>query len=167
MSRSTIPSIFAAISTLALLAACSGETTDAGDTAAAPAGDAPAEIGQRQDNFEAIGDAFKAIRGQLESGSPDMAVIQASATDIHERAGRLDGYFPEGSGRDAGWDTEALPTIWEQPEEFEAAKAKFLAESATMMEIAAGGDAAAVGEQVKALGGSCKNCHDTFRLDDD
>lgn len=149
---------------IALLAACGGET---GDTAAAPAGDEPAEIELRHDNFEAIGDAFKAIRGELEGGNPDFLVLQASATDIHDRAGRLDGHFPEGSGRDSGWDTEALGTIWEQPEKFEEAKAKFLAESATMMEVAAGGDAAAVGEQVKALGASCKNCHDTFRLDDD
>lgn len=166
MPRKIVPSFILSVSAVALLAACGGGTSET-DTAAAPAGDAPPEIELRHDNFEAIGDAFKAIRGQLESGTPDMAVIQASATDIHERAGRLDGYFPEGSGRDAGWDTEALPTIWEQPEEFEAAKAKFVAESATMMEVAAGGDAAAVGEQVKALGGSCKNCHDTFRLDDE
>jgi cytochrome c556 len=166
MPRTHVPSLFLAGSAALLLAACSSEVTDA-DAVAEPAGDPPAEIELRHDNFEAIGDAFKAIRGQLESGTPDMAVIQASATDIHDRAGRLDGYFPEGSGRDAGWDTEALPTIWEQPEKFEEAKAKFLAESATMMEVAATGDAAAVGEQVKALGGSCKNCHDTFRLDDD
>ncbi len=149
---------------IALLAACGGE---AGDSATQPAGDPPAEIEQRHDNFEEIGDSFKAIRAQLESGDPDMAVIQASATDIHERAGRLDGYFPEGSGRDAGWDTEALATIWEQPEEFEAAKAKLLEESEMMMTVAADGDAAAIGEQAKALGGACKNCHDTFRLDDD
>lgn len=149
---------------IALLAACGGE---AGEAPSAPEGDAPPEIELRHDNFEAISDSFKAIREQLEGGSPDMAAIEAAATDIHDRAGRLDGHFPEGSGRDVGWDTEALPTIWEKPEEFEAAKAKFLEESATMMTVAASGDAAAVGAQVKELGGSCKNCHDTFRLDDD
>ena len=167
MTRISATRLIIAAPLIAALAACGGGAGDTTDGAATPEGDAPAEIELRQDNFEAIGDAFKAIRGELESGDPDFLVLQASATDIHDRAGRLDGYFPEGSGRDAGWDTEALPTIWEKPEEFKAAQLKFLEESATMMEVAAGGDAAAVGEQVKALGASCKNCHDTFRLDDD
>jgi len=38
---------------------------------------------------------------------------------------------------------------------------------AVLVEAAATQDAAVVGEAVKGLGGSCKNCHDTFRLDDD
>ncbi|MFU7529210.1 c-type cytochrome [Qipengyuania sp. ASV99] len=145
---------------LAVLAGCGGETT-------APAGDAPPVLAERHDNFEAISDNFKAIRAQLEGESPDLAAIEAAAIDINQRAERISGHFPEGTGRDAGWDTEALPTIWEKPEEFTAAQQKLLEESAAMMTLAASGDAAAVGAQVAELGGACKNCHDTFRLDDD
>ncbi|WP_416832127.1 MAG: c-type cytochrome [Erythrobacter sp.] len=148
-----------------LLAACGGEAADA-PTEAAPAGDVPAEIKERHDNFEAISDSFKVIRTQLE-GDADMAAIEAAAVDINERAQRISGLFPEGTSVEAGYDTEALATIWEKPEEFEAATQKLIEESAKMVELAKAGDAAAVGEQVKALGGSCKNCHDSFRLDDD
>ncbi|MEE4199282.1 c-type cytochrome [Erythrobacter sp.] len=171
MTKAPLPSLLAAAPFLVLLAACSSEVTDADEIAdfadSDPSAAAPAEISQRQDTLEGIGDSFKAIRGQLEAGTPDFTVIEASATDINRRANELEGLFPEGTGRDAGWDTEALATIWERPDEFAAAHQKLLDESATMMTVAGTGDAAAVGEQVKALGGACKNCHDDFRLDDD
>lgn len=150
---------------LAVLAACGGEAADG--TAAAPAGDVPPVLAERHDNFEAISDSFKAIRTQLEGNAPDLAAIEAAASDINQRAERISGHFPEGTGRDAGWDTEALPTIWEKPEEFSAAQKKLLEESAKMMALAASNDVAAVGAQVAALGGTCKNCHDSFRLDDE
>lgn len=154
-----------------LLAACGGtaeapQDAAAGEVAAA-SGDAPAELELRHENFEAIGDAFKAIRAQFEGDSPDLAVVAASATDINTRAAAIKDHFPAGSGRDAGWDTEALPTIWEKPEEFAAAQQKLLDESAKMIELANSGDVAATGEQIAALGGSCKNCHDTFRMKDE
>lgn len=139
----------------ALLAACSGAGADA-----------PPVIKERHDNFEAIGDSFKAIRAQFE-GTPDLAVVEAEATNINERAQLISGHFPEGTGMDAGYDTEALPTIWEKPDEFEAAQQRLIDQSAAMASAAATGDAAATGELVKELGGACKNCHDTFRKDDD
>lgn len=146
-----------------MLAACGG----AQEAAEAPAGDVPPEIEQRQENFEAIGDAFKAIRSQLEGGSPDVAVIQASATEINERAQKVPNYFPEGSSVEAGYDTEALAAIWEKPEEFSKAANNFIEASNGLKTAAESGDAAAVGSAAKILGGSCKACHDKFRVDDD
>lgn len=152
--------LIAAAPLLALLAACGGT----GDTA--PKGDAPPEIAERQDNFEAIGKSFKAIRGQLDSGAPDTAAIAASAKDINERAGKIAGLFPKGSGVDDGFDTEALAAIWAKPDEFKAAAQKLIDESAKLVEVAQSGDAAAIGKQAEAMGGSCKNCHDSFRVKD-
>lgn len=141
----------------ALLAACGGTNADA-----------PPELEVRHENFEGIRDSFKAIRAQFEEGADtDLAVVEASARDINERANAIPDHFPAGSGRDAGWDTEALATIWEKPVEFTAAQQKLLEESAKLMTLAASGDVAATGEQVGALGGACKNCHDTFRYDDE
>ena len=151
----------------AVLAACASETPADGEGETAATGDAPAEIAQRQDNFEAIGDAFKAIRGQLEGGSPDLAVIGASATDINTRAQAIGDYFPAGTSVEDGFDTEALPAIWEKPEEFATATQNLVEASATLASLAEGGDAAAVLEQVKEMGGTCKACHDNFRVDDD
>ena len=161
--------IVLATASFALLAACGGEKAaepdQAGtDATAVASGDEPAVIKERQDNYEAIGDAFKAIRGQMESGSPDFAAIGNSAADINERAKRIPTYFPEGTGVDAGYDTEALATIWEKPAEFQTAAQNLVDASAELSGVAVTGDASAVGEAVKKLGGTCKACHDQFRV---
>lgn len=157
---------------LALLAACSGG--DAADpaaegtaAAAAGTGEAPPIIKEREANFEAIGKAFKAIRGQLEADAPDYALIAASATDINTRAQAIPNHFPAGTSTADGFKTEALPAIWEKPEEFKAAAQKLADESAKLASLAPGGDKAAVGAQAMAMGGACKGCHDQFRLDDE
>lgn len=168
MARTPSLSVFAAVSAFALLAACSGEAGDGAEETAAPAGDVPAEIKVRHDNFEAIGDSFKAIREQLETDSPDFAVITPAAADINERLQRLPDLFPEGTSMEAGYDTEALATIWEDPDGFAQAIENGIAASADMMAAAATGDAQAVGGQVGNLGkNGCKACHDKYRVDDD
>ena len=157
---------------LGLLAACSGG--DAGELAAegtvaatTAAGEAPPIIKEREENFEAIGKAFKAIRGQLDADAPDFALIAASASDINTRAQAIPNHFPAGTSTADGFKTEALPVIWEKPEEFKAAAQKLVDESAKLASLAPSGDKAAVGAQAMAMGGACKGCHDTFRLDDE
>ena len=157
---------------IAVLAACSGG--DAADPAAEGTagaflakGEVPPIIKQREENFEAIGDAFKAIRGQLDSDTPDFALIAAKASDINARAGQIPNHFPTGTSTADGFKTEALPAIWETPEEFKAAAQKLVDESAKLASLATGGDKAAVGAQAMAMGGACKGCHDKFRLDDE
>ncbi|MDH3663345.1 MAG: cytochrome c, partial [Alphaproteobacteria bacterium] len=72
--------------------------------------------------------------------------------------------FPEGSGYEADKKTNALPAIWERREDFEKAVKSLQDESAKMVTVAESGDAAALGQQVGALGrNGCSNCHDTFR----
>lgn len=162
--RTTASRFLVAAALAAVLAACSGEAGSDGATAAK---DAPPVLKDRHDNFEAIGDAFKALRGELEKDAPDFALIAASATDINTRAMKIEGHFPAGTSREDGYDTEALATIWEKPEEFKAAATKLVDESAKLAELAGGGDKAAVGAQAMAMGGACKGCHDQFRLDDE
>ena len=163
MVRNLSSRLAVAAALAAMLAACASETP--ADEAPAAAAE-PAVLKERHDNFEAIGDAFKAIRGELEKDAPDFALIATNATDINTRAGKIEGHFVEKTSVADGFDTEALPTIWEKPEEFKAAGQKLIDESAKLAELAPGGDKAAVGAQAMAMGGACKNCHDTFRLDD-
>ncbi len=152
-------------------AVAEGESDMAGsDMAGTDMGGATGDLSvvkARQDNFEEIGDAFKAIRGQLENSTPDFAVIQSNAAIINTNAKKVSGYFPEGTGPASGADTEALPAIWEKPTEFNAATERLVSESENMLTAASSGDPAAVGAAAKQLGGACKNCHDQFREDDD
>jgi len=160
--------ILAATALALVLSGCGGDSGEA-EVAAGLAPALTGAIEQRQDNFEGLGDAFKVIRDQLEADAPDMALITASAETIVANAGKIttSDWFPEGSGVDSGADTEALATIWEQPAEFEAAATRLAGASEAMLAAASSGDPAAVGAQVMELGGACKNCHDTFRLDKD
>ncbi len=145
------------------VAACGSESADA----PAPVNPEPLEIAERQDNFKAIGKSFKAIRGQLEGDAPDLAVIEASASDINTRLQRVGDLFPAGSGMDAGFDTEALAKIWEDPDGFAQVSQDAINASAELMAAAASGDVAAVGPQVGNLGmKGCKGCHDVYRVDD-
>lgn len=168
MLRMPAPRFLVAVALAGVLAACSGEgaSDNAASGAAAPAGEVPPVLKERHDNFEAIGDAFKAVRGELEKDAPDFALIAAKAGDINTRAMKIETHFPAGTSVEDGYDTEALPSIWQKPEEFKASAQKLVDESAKLASLAEGGDKAAVGAQAMAMGGACKGCHDQFRLDD-
>lgn len=146
------------------LAACGANP--AHDTTAAT-GPEPPVIKERQANFKSISKAFKAIRTQLENSSPDMAAIAVAAGDLNAAALKVEGHFPEGTSVADGFDTETLAIVWEEPSRFAEASQRLVDASAEMVELAQSGDVAAVGDQVGAIGGSCKNCHDNFRLDTD
>lgn len=88
---------------------------------------------------------------------------------LHEQSKNLNAHlerlFPEGSGKD---DTEvksaALPAIWEKWDEFADAAKTFETESAKLVEVAEGGDLAAIGQQLGTYGKqACGGCHETFR----
>ena len=175
MVRTHTSRLVLAAALAAALAACSGEApadqpADAAPADAAAADGAPVDVAavlkEREENFEGIGDAFKAIRGELEKDAPDFALIATNATDINTRAKLIETHFPAGTSVDDGVKTEALATIWQKPEEFKVAGQKLIDESAKLAELAKGGDKAAVGAQAMAMGGACKGCHYQFRLDD-
>lgn len=143
------------------------------DTAGEDAGSDPAADGetgaieQRQSNFEEIGDSFKVIRDQLEGSDPDWAAIVTAAETIQADAAKIPDFFPAGTGIDSGADTEALATIWEQPDDFAAAHDRLTTAAAGLVTAAQAAEVAGMEAAVGQLGGACKNCHDTFRLDDD
>ncbi|MEP3421948.1 MAG: cytochrome c [Erythrobacter sp.] len=167
MKRISKARLIAATPLIVLLAACGGEAADAPQGTEAQS-EVPSEIAERQDNFEGIGDSFKVIREQLETEAPDMAAIQTAAGEINTRLQRLPDLFPEGTSMEAGFDTEALAVIWEDPDGFAEATQNAIAASEEMMAAAASGDPAAVGAQVGNIGlNGCKACHDKFRVDDD
>lgn len=166
MLRSTALRLILAPALAMTLFACSGDGADDSATAT-PRSEAPPIIKERQENFEAIGSAFKAVRGQLENDAPDFALIAAKAGEINTRAQQIPNHFPVLTGVDQGHKTEALAAIWEKPEEFKAAAAKLADESAKLATLAGEGDKDAVAAQALVMGGACKGCHDKFRLDDE
>jgi cytochrome c556 len=94
----------------------------------------------------------------------DNGFLGAHAEGLANGAAELKHLFPAGSAVD---DSQALPVIWEQPEEFQ--KAIQTAENATaaFSEAVAAGNKDAIGAAFRDVGAACRGCHDRFRLDTD
>jgi cytochrome c556 len=148
--------------TLAALLAGAMLVVSGGAVMAAPT---PAEIIKtRQDNFKAMGGALKAIFDQLKSGMPDKAVVLDSAKKIDGFAAELPSWFPKGTGEEAGVKTAAKPEIWTMPADFKTDADGLKTEADKLVEVAATGDAAAIGAQAQATGKACGTCHKEFRV---
>jgi cytochrome c556 len=155
MSRRTI--------SLAVLGACVLVTAGCGQKSAPVDPAVQAVLKTRHDGFEAMGDAFKSIMDTLKAGGALDAELTAAAHEIDTHAGQIAEWFPAGTGPESGADTEAKAEIWQQPEVFAEKREKLVMEAAKLAALADAGDAAGFAEQVKAVGGSCKGCHDNFR----
>lgn len=124
------------------------------------AADNKAVIKHRHGVMEAIGGHFSAALATM--GGPEQ--FQGNHVFHAESLARLAkisvDIFPAGSDKGK---TKAKSAIWEQPEEFAAAMDKFLLKADEFASASASGDLKAYGAAAKALGGSCKGCHDDFK----
>lgn len=151
---------------LTLFAVCTGVLFSTSNLAQ-NSGNAEELMHQRHENFEEIGKSFKAIRDQLRSGEADMAVISSSARTIDDLAKQLHTWFPEGTGPETGIETEAKAEIWQDKDNFNAAAKKLVEESGKFVALTETGDPSKVAGGVRSLGGACKNCHDSYRVEED
>ncbi|MDE2301659.1 MAG: cytochrome c [Sphingomonadales bacterium] len=126
---------------------------------------APADaVKTRIDGLRELGAAFKAIRDGLAGDEPQTILIQQSARQVRNAASQMSGWFPAGSGAESGAKTSAKAEIWTQPARFKADMDSFVAAAARFQKVAAGGDGAAMRAAMADLGGTCKGCHDSFRV---
>lgn len=120
----------------------------------------------RQHNYKQLGGAFKALTDELKKDTPDKAVIAANAEKMKGLVDQLPTWYPKGSGPEAHVKTAAKPIIWTDQAEFAAAAARLKDETGKLQQFSVAGDLGPVREQVRAVGGACKNCHDKFRVPD-
>ncbi|HUQ09245.1 MAG TPA: cytochrome c [Steroidobacteraceae bacterium] len=122
----------------------------------------PVEIQkERHEHFEALGDAFKAVRDNTK-GSPDFAALDKAVVVIEKASKDMGNWFPQGTGPEAG-KTRALPEVWSKSADFSAAQKQFAEKVPALSAAVKAKDADAVGKAFKDVGGACKNCHETFR----
>ena len=100
------------------------------------------------------------LNGQVPFGTEH---IVAHAEAIHAMSKLYNDIVPPGSGPEAG-DTNALPAIWQEMDEWKEYSAKLEAESAKLVEVAKTGDKKAIADQVAVMGKQgCGGCHQDFR----
>lgn len=100
----------------------------------------------------------RAKAGQPGNASQHTAALVALAAEV--------GPAFEAAGGAPVDDTEALPAIWERPDDFAAAIETFAAAVAALDAVAGGDDLAAVESAHRDVAAACKGCHEDFRLDD-
>jgi cytochrome c556 len=153
--------VIAALAVGVMVAAGGALAHDLGKVPNTPGGRAAAA---RHDNFKKLGGAFKAANDELKKDAPNKAVILASANQMKALSGQIPSWFPRGSGPESRANTDAKPEIWRDAAGFAAAASRNQAEINKFQQLAAGGDMGAVAAQAKAVGASCKGCHEKYRV---
>jgi cytochrome c556 len=146
------PSFLTAAATLACV-------TQVSANPARPQLSAQQAIQARQDGFNTIGWATKAINDQLKSRSPDMQKIAAATETVGKWAPEVAGWFPAGSGRESGFDTDALGAVWSQRARFDELTRQLVTESQRLKSAVATQDIGAIKTQFTALREVCSSCH--------
>lgn len=119
-------------------------------------------ISDRQKAMKMVGAAAKASSEMIKGEKPfDAAVALESFQTMNDVAKDFVSLFPEGS--ETGGDTEASPKIWEDRAGFEAAVAKFEADSAEAI-AAAPSDLDAFKASFGKVAANCGACHKAYRV---
>ena len=114
-------------------------------------------VEDRKANFKANNASMRAIGAAI--GAGDFETVTREAERIAAWAMVMPDYFPEGSGE----GTSAKPAIWTDFVGFkDAAEANYYA-AQELIAAAAKQDADAAGEALRAIGGTCKGCHQKFK----
>jgi cytochrome c556 len=109
--------------------------------------------------MEGVNDAMKPLGAIAKKQAPfDADVVKASATTIAENLKKAHGLFPAGSG---GGESRAKPEVWTDREGFDKQMKDAEAAAAALQSVK---EEAAFLPALRTLGGSCKSCHDMYRL---
>jgi cytochrome c556 len=129
-------------------------------------GDAAKVMHERHEGMETIGKNFKALNRELNGASPDLGAVRSAAATISKLSSEASGWFPEGTGPELG-KTGAKPDIWkpENKADFAAKLHNFQIAAPRFNAAASGNDVNAIRGQFKELAGTCKACHDKYRMD--
>jgi len=121
-------------------------------------------VDARQHNLKDLGGAFKAVRDQTRKAQPDLMQVQQAAEQIQQLAEDMDRWFPKGSEPGEDVETDAKAEIWSDPKRFAAAQAKFQQEAPKLLTLAKAKNVDGLKKQVGVVGGTCKGCHDKYRV---
>lgn len=115
---------------------------------------------QRHHGYEQLGKAMRMAKQGIDKG--DVGATRAAAGQIAALARQAPGWFPAGSGPEAG-KTYAKAAIWQNKADFDAKMRSFGVAAKAFQAAANGGDLAAARAAQGRLGQTCGACHDLYR----
>ena len=114
----------------------------------------------RHESMEAIGAHFQSVRKIVRGDVPFTSHLPMHVNALADYGEIMASLFEEGS--EGG---EALDKIWDEPEKFSEAVEKFKTATAKLKEVVDDGEGESeVNSALRAVGGSCKGCHDSYRM---
>jgi cytochrome c556 len=129
--------------------------------------DAASIVKARKDYYHVLGKAAKGSGEEFKKMPPSITEIQKYAAILDAEAPKLLSHFPAGSGPESGVKTDAKAEIWTKPDAFKKAAGDLAAAAHTYNLAAQKGDLLAAGAAMKAVGGTCKSCHEQFKAKDE
>ena len=121
--------------------------------------------------FRQSGYAFMAwnmgrIKANVEVGQFNKEEVIKAANAIQAIANSgMGALYLQGTDKGTGWEkTRVKPAFFTDKEGVTKVAMAFNKEANEMAKVAATGDVAAIREQVGKLGGTCKACHDDFKI---
>ncbi|MDA0687361.1 MAG: cytochrome c [Proteobacteria bacterium] len=155
-----ISALSVAISGVLFVASAQGDMT--------PEQRAAAAVDQRKSLFKTIRYNLGPIAGMAQGAPWDAEVAERNARRIAVMATMIPEMLAVDTSDFDNIETTALDSIWDNQDDI-AAKAQALIDNANAFAdvVAETGDFAQSMARFRALGGSCGNCHDTYRVDND
>lgn len=113
---------------------------------------------ERMETMKAIGGAMKTLADMAKGEAEfDTARADAAVATMGENAGNIAAKF---EANETDPETEALPAIWENWDDFVKKSEDLVMASSSVASIT---DEAALGAALGQLGGTCKACHSDYR----
>ena len=132
-----------------------------------PEEQAAAAVDQRKSLFKTIRYNLGPIAGMAQGAPFDAEVAERNARRIAVMATMIPEMLAVDTSNFDNIETTALDSIWDNQDDI-AAKAQALIDNANAFaDTAATGEMGATLGAFRAFGGSCGNCHDTYRADND
>jgi len=129
-------------------------------------GDATKIMHARHEGMETIGKDFKALHREFDSPTPNLALVRTAAGQISGLLRQASGWFPAGTGTEIG-KTGARPEIClpQNATDFSSKLRNFQIAAAAFNATTTRGDLNAMKARYADLAGTCKACHDKYRMD--
>ncbi|MBB6254301.1 c-type cytochrome [Nitrospirillum iridis] len=123
----------------------------------------PTEIVKaRQQDMKKLGGGMKIFQGYLKDDKGTSQDVAAAAAAMAAVTKGLPDQFTEGTAVGVG-ESEALPVIWQEQAKFRQGFTDMAQALDKILDLPVGADKAAIGQAVQAVGGTCKQCHETYR----
>ena len=107
------------------------------------------------------GAAARIVKGQVDADH-----LMQHAEAIGATAPTVDDIWWDNSGYDDYEKTDALPKIWEQPDDFQSKIDQFQTAAQEFVAAVETGKRGQIIQGFKALGDSCGGCHDSYRYEE-